>query len=103
MTRHRFYISPALWNPDGLVLDEAESRHATEVLRLKTGNPVEVFNGRGTWAEAIISRTGKREVALECTVMQQSVPPTARLVLAPAIPKGKNMDLVLQKATELGA
>lgn len=103
MTRHRFYIPPALWNPDGLVLDEAESRHATEVLRLKAGDPVAVFNGQGTWAEAVISRTGKREVALDCTALQKTAPPGARLVLAQAIPKGKNMDLVLQKATELGA
>lgn len=103
MTLHRFYIPPALWNPDGLVLDEPESRHATEVLRLKIGDQVAVFNGQGTLAEAIISRAGKREVALDCTSLQKAVPPAARLVLAQAVPKGKNMDLVLQKATELGA
>ncbi|MES2709686.1 MAG: 16S rRNA (uracil(1498)-N(3))-methyltransferase [Verrucomicrobiota bacterium] len=102
MTLHRFYIPPAHWNPAGLVLDEAESRHATEVLRLRVGDPVAVFNGEGLLAEARISRLGKREVALDVGEVQRTAPPAARLLLAQAIPKGKNMDLVLQKATELG-
>ncbi|MDB6132354.1 MAG: rsmE [Verrucomicrobiales bacterium] len=103
MTLHRFYIPPAQWNPSAPVLDEAESRHAAEVLRLKPGDAVSVFNGEGIQAEARISRLGKREVALEITETRSTTPPAARLLLAQAVPKGKNMDLVLQKATELGA
>lgn len=104
MTLHRFYIPPAYWNPSGLVLDEAESRHAAEVLRLRVGDTVAVFNGEGLLAEARIARLGKREAALEIIgEVRSTPPPAARLLLAQAIPKGKNMDLVLQKATELGA
>ncbi|RYD35539.1 MAG: 16S rRNA (uracil(1498)-N(3))-methyltransferase [Verrucomicrobiaceae bacterium] len=103
MTLHRFYIPPAQWNPSAPVLDEAESRHAAEVLRLKPGDAVSVFNGEGIQAEARISRLGKREVALEITETRSTAPPAARLLLAQAVPKGKNMDLVMQKATELGA
>lgn len=104
MTLHRFYIPPAYWNPSAFVLDEAESRHAAEVLRLRVGDMVAVFNGEGLLAEARIARLGKREAALELIgEVKSSLPPTARLLLAQAIPKGKNMDLVLQKATELGA
>lgn len=103
MTLHRFYISPAYWNPSGLVLDEAEARHAAEVLRLRVGDTVAVFNGEGHLAEARIARLGKREAALEVVgEVKSTPPPAARLLLAQAIPKGKNMDLVLQKATELG-
>ena len=47
MTLHRFYIPPEDWNPDHLVLEEAESRHASEVLRLREGDLVSVFNGQG--------------------------------------------------------
>lgn len=102
MTLHRFYIPPASWNPAGLSLDEAESRHATEVLRLRVGDSVSVFNGEGLQAEAVISRIAKREVALEPGELKRTAAPAARLLLAQAVPKGKNMDLVLQKATELG-
>ena len=34
---HRFYIPLAAWNPDALALDEAESHHALNVLRLQEG------------------------------------------------------------------
>lgn len=103
MTLHRFYIPPAQWNPSAPVLDEAESRHAAEVLRLKPGDAVSVFNGEGVQADARISRMGRREVELEIMETRRSTPPAARLLLAQAVPKGKNMDLVMQKATELGA
>jgi 16S rRNA (uracil1498-N3)-methyltransferase len=95
MTLHRFYIPPEDWNPDHLELEEAESRHASEVLRLREGDLVSVFNGEGMEIHARLARQAKRSTLLTA----ESDHPT----LAQAIPKGKNMDLVLQKATELGA
>ena len=52
---HRFYIPPAAWNPDALRLDEAESHHALNVLRLTPGDKVVVFNGQGAEATAQIA------------------------------------------------
>jgi 16S rRNA (uracil1498-N3)-methyltransferase len=103
MTLHRFYIPPADWNETQPVLDEAESRHAANVLRLREGEIVSVFNGTGSEVHARIRQITKRSVLLETVRVLQHPPPAARLILAQAIPKGKNLDLVLQKATELGA
>ncbi len=103
MTLHRFYLDPAAWDPAHLVLDEAESRHASEVLRLREGDLVSVFNGMGDEIHARISQQGKRHTGLTAETHYHHPAPSARLLLAQAIPKGKNMDLVLQKATELGA
>ena len=64
MTIHRFYIPPAQWNPDHLALDEAESHHCTDVLRLRQGDRIVVFNGIGTEVTAEISLLSKREVGL---------------------------------------
>jgi 16S rRNA (uracil1498-N3)-methyltransferase len=103
MTIHRFYIPPSQWNPDHLALDESESHHCVDVLRLRQGDRVVAFNGSGTEVTAEISLLSKREVGLRPLITQSTPPPAARVTLAQAIPKGKNMDLVIQKAAELGA
>lgn len=103
MTLHRFYIPPEDWNPDHLVLEEAESRHASEVLRLREGDLVSVFNGQGMEIHARLAQQAKRRTLLTAESHHPTPPPAFPLLLAQAIPKGKNMDLVLQKATELGA
>ncbi len=101
---HRFYIAPNVWNLDDPRLDEAESHHALNVLRLTPGEKVVVFNGQGTEATAqIIEGSTKREVRLQILHKTKTPSLPCRITLAQAVPKGKNMDLIVQKATELGA
>jgi 16S rRNA (uracil1498-N3)-methyltransferase len=90
---HRFFL------PDfqQLVLSAAEAHHATHVLRLKPGDTVNVFDGRGHEAQCRVGEAGKLVL-----LQQSSTPPLPRRVtLAQAVPK-KNMDLIVEKATELG-
>ena len=101
---HRFYIPPTAWNLEDLRLDEAESHHALNVLRLGVGEKLVVFNGQGTEATVQVAEgSTKREVRLTVLHKAKSAPLPCRITLAQAIPKGKNMDLIVQKATELGA
>ena len=101
---HRFYIPPAAWNPEALVLGESESHHALNVLRLQEGEKIVVFNGVGTEATALIEpESTKRGVRLRVVHRGKTPPLPCRITLAQAVPKGKNMDLIVQKATELGA
>src|SRR5256885_15307672 len=100
---HRFYIPLENWNLDHLALDEAETHHALDVLRLKTGDRVVVFNGRGVEATAEISEISKKSITLRRLHHSKSPPLACEITLGQAIPKGKNMDLIIQKATELGA
>jgi 16S rRNA (uracil1498-N3)-methyltransferase len=99
----RFYIPPFAWNPDRLALDAAEAHHATDVLRLKAGDRATVFNGEGVEAEVEIVKAGKQGVELRRVSLTKSPPLGCRVTLAQAIPKGKNMELILEKAAELGA
>jgi len=100
---HRFYIAPEDWNPDSLVLGEAEAHHARDVLRLQAGGRVVVFNGRGHEITAEIAKVTSGEVVVR-KMYEARVPPLpCRITLAQAIPKGKNMDLIVQKAVEIGA
>ena len=100
---HRFYIPATLWNPEALKLDETESHHALNVLRLKQGDRAVVFNGRGAEATVEITATTKHSVELRRVHDSKTPQIACRITLAQAIPKGKNMDLIVQKATELGA
>jgi 16S rRNA (uracil1498-N3)-methyltransferase len=94
---HRFF----LLNLQQPVLSAEEAHHALHVLRLKAGDTLNVFDGRGHEAQARVAETAKDSVRL--TILQHSNTPSlpCRITLAQAIPK-KSMDLIVQKATELG-
>ncbi len=100
---HRFFIDPAHWNPDAPRLAGEEAHHARHVLRLAEGAACVVFNGRGEEQAARIAGMAGGEVVLEPGPVKRSAPPACRISLAQAIPKGRNMELIVQKATELGA
>ena len=99
----RFYIPPHAWNPDKLALDPAETHHALDVLRLKAGDRATVFNGLGAEATVEIATVEKAHVTLRKLHHSQSPKLACEITLGQAIPKGKNMELIIEKATELGA
>jgi 16S rRNA (uracil1498-N3)-methyltransferase len=99
----RFYIPPDCWKPGQLALDPAESHHCIEVLRMKAGDRATVFDGRGHEATVEIAAVGKDRVELRTVQQSKAAPLVCELVLGQAIPKGRNMELILEKATELGA
>jgi 16S rRNA (uracil1498-N3)-methyltransferase len=100
---HRFYISPEDWNPGALVLAGAEAHHARDVLRIKVGEKLVIFNGRGREITAEIVDIGSDQIGLRKLHEAETSPLQCRIVLGQAIPKGKNMDLIVQKAVEIGA
>ncbi len=103
MAGHRFYLPPALWHTDALTLDAEESHHCVDVVRLGVGDAVTVFDGGGREARSIITVANRRAVVLAPQEIRQLPPQAAQIALAQAIPKGKNMELIIEKAVELGA
>ena len=100
---HRFYLSPNDWNPEKLLLREGEAHHARDVLRLKRGERVVLFNGEGREVTAEIVDLGRDEIRLRKLHAAETPRLRCRISLGQAIPKGKNMDLIVQKAVEIGA
>jgi 16S rRNA (uracil1498-N3)-methyltransferase len=100
---HRFYISPENWNPDVLSLSGAEAHHARDVLRMKRGDRAVLFNGRGREITAEIVDLSGDEVHFHRLQETETPPFRCRITLGQAVPKGKNMDLIVQKAVEIGA
>jgi 16S rRNA (uracil1498-N3)-methyltransferase len=100
---HRFYISPENWNPGPLGLTGSEAHHARDVLRVRRGEKVVLFNGQGREVTVeIVDFTGE-EIRLRRLHETETPPLRCRIVLGQAIPKGKNMELIVQKAVEIGA
>ena len=100
---HRFYISPGNWESRVLALAGSEAHHARDVLRMKQGEKLVLFNGRGREITAEIVDVSGDEIRLR-TLHEAEIPPLkCRIILGQAIPKGKNMELIVQKAVEIGA
>lgn len=110
MTRRRFYAPPDAFAPDGagVQLSPEESRHLRDVLRLRAGDEAFVFDGEGReFACVVVETGGGRGAAARLEVRGRAEPPSPesplRLSLGVALLKGEKFDLVVQKATELGA
>jgi 16S rRNA (uracil1498-N3)-methyltransferase len=100
---HRFYLAPEQWNPDALALGGAEAHHGRNVLRLEPGDKVVIFDGCGRELTAEINSADSSELRLRKLHEAKTPPLRCQITLAQAIPKGKNMDLIVHKAVEIGA
>jgi 16S rRNA (uracil1498-N3)-methyltransferase len=100
---HRFYVSPENWDPRGLALRGSEAHHAHHVLRMQAGDKLVLFNGEGRELTAEITNVADNEIRLQKLHESETPPLRCKIVLGQAIPKGKNMDLIMQKAVEIGA
>jgi 16S rRNA (uracil1498-N3)-methyltransferase len=103
MSAHRFYIPPDEWDPTALLFRGREAHHARDVLRLKRGDKVVLFNGHGREVTGQIVDLGRDEIRLRKLSESETPPLRCHVALGQAIPKGKNMELIVQKAVELGA
>lgn len=84
-------------------LEGDEARHVARVMRARTGDSLEVFDGQGRWWTATITEIDRGKVELELGT--GSSEPTAaggRLTLAVALPKGDRQKWLIEKLTELG-
>lgn len=99
----RSHIDTALSPGTRVTLPESAANHLTRVLRLREGDGCVLFNGDGHDYAARIASASKREVTAE-VLSSQPVDNESPLVitLIQGIARGEKMDLILQKATELG-
>ena len=100
---HRFYVAPEDWNTGVPTLAGAEAHHCRNVLRLEPSDKVVVFDGRGRELTAEIASVDATGIQLRKLTEAQTPPLRCQITLGQAIPKGKNMDLIVQKAVEIGA
>ena len=90
-------------NPELGVLSEEESGHANRVLRLKTGDAIQILDGHGSKFDAVITNIAGKIVHFSIQNKQESLRPKTRLHLV--ISPTKNIDrflTVVEKTTEIG-
>ncbi len=101
MKIHRFYC-PQI-ERDQAVLDASQTHHLAHVLRLNPGDLVELFNGRGKTAEAVIDSITKKGAFLNLREIQIHPAPPFRIILAVSMAKSQRFDFLVEKCTEIGA
>lgn len=106
MSRRRFYAPPDAFKLQNqtVTLTADEARHLREVLRLKSGAEVSVFDGAGREFRCTVvnARRDTAELKIEAEVEPAKPESQLQLNLGVALLKGEKFDLVVQKATELG-
>lgn len=100
--RSRFLVDEPITRGSRLELRGEEMHHAARVVRVKPGESVEVFDGRGTGAEAVVVDVAKGRVEVEVGSPVPSREAPLQIVLAASLIAPDKYELVLQKGCELG-
>ena len=98
---HRCFVPPNCWTGARLALPADELHHVRHVLRMVDGDEVIAFDGQGREGVARLCEAGDGW-ALDLLREIDAPHTRVRIVLIQAIPKGKRMEWLVEKATELG-
>ncbi len=102
----RFFAPPENFQNQKVALSQEESKHLRDVLRLREGEKVLVFDGEGNEFTCLIEKIGRGKDSCVLKIIEKSAPfapeSPLNLTLGIALLKGEKFDLVVQKATELG-
>jgi len=102
LTIPRIFLRGDMHTGDRRDLEEEHLHYLKSVLRMKPGNRLRLFNGKGHEYDALISTIGSTGITVE--IMQERTLPErpVRIVLCQGLPRTDKMDFIIQKATELG-
>ena len=83
-------------------LSPEESNHLVAANRARPGDPVRLFDGKGKECDATLAIANKRKASLAVQTIHQIPAPPFNIALAQALPKGKLIETIIKKATEIG-
>jgi 16S rRNA (uracil1498-N3)-methyltransferase len=102
----RFFVEPENIVGANAVLTGSEARHISKVLRLSSGTTVTLFDGSGSFYEALLTKISPNRVETKIISITPYIDIAEdfrpALHLGIGLLKGKKMDLIIQKMTELG-
>jgi 16S rRNA (uracil1498-N3)-methyltransferase len=99
---HRFYLGEKIEGKTASITDSEQIHHIINVLRLKAGEQVALFDSEGAEYLCLIKSPGKNKVDLEVKSRKEPQPGRVKLAIGCAIPKGPKMDDIIDKLTQLG-
>lgn len=99
---NRYFLPPTFWGGEVLSLSGDEAKHCTRVMRAAVGDHVELFDGEGKSAICKIETLSRSEVGCIAEEICKHSAVAHPITLCQSIPKGGNMELIVQKSVELG-
>ncbi len=102
MTSNRFFIDQKNLKSSTVILYGEEHHHLSRVARIKPKETVWLFDGAGTSYLARVTEITRDHTRLAILEKLEKEGPKLSITLAQALIKSKNMDIIIQKATELG-
>jgi 16S rRNA (uracil1498-N3)-methyltransferase len=101
---YRFYCQEADFSkPTIVITDSHEVHHIRDVLRLKKGSVIQIFNARSEQADAVIEQVNDTAIKVLVKIVKQGEGgKQARIILACAPPKKGKFEFIVEKCTELG-
>lgn len=100
---HRFYFESANFNQQTITIsDQHEVHHIKDVLRLKTGDELSIFNGLAQEALCVLDVIKESAIVVCVKSIKQASKRSLNLILACAVPKKAKFEFIIEKCTELG-
>ncbi|WP_418461843.1 16S rRNA (uracil(1498)-N(3))-methyltransferase [Frisingicoccus sp.] len=100
----RFFVNPSQVREDSIIIQGNDVNHIRNVLRMRPGDELSLSDGQGTDYFCRIQSMERDEICLSIENSWKSyVELPVRLYLFQGLPKGEKMELIIQKAVELGA
>ena len=99
----RLFIEQQLLENTLISIDSEPAHYLRNVLRLKKGMQLTVFNGLGGEYSAVVAEVGRKEVVLSIEQWHDiNIESPLKIELGLSVSRGERMDVAIQKATELG-
>ena len=98
----RCFLPSERWLADEAELDEAESKHLASVMRVQSGDRLELLDGAGRLGTAEVLSPHKKHTLIRLMERRTISPFAPRRILAQALVREQKMDWLIQKAVELG-
>jgi 16S rRNA (uracil1498-N3)-methyltransferase len=102
MTLPVFAVDTDELTGDAIRLDGTEGRHAVAVRRIRVGEQIVVTDTRGAGALCVVRSVSKRSLVAEVLERRSEPPPSPRLVVVQAVPKGDHAERAVDLLTEVG-
>jgi 16S rRNA (uracil1498-N3)-methyltransferase len=102
MPHERFYLDASFSIGHPYIIEGPEHHHMVHVTRVSLGEKVELINGRGSLAEATLTKIDKKKVSVHIHSLYQEQATAFQLQLAIGLPRFNRLEYILEKATEIG-
>jgi len=102
MPAERYFFPQLIENDQLIFLDGGEHHHLIHVMRTKLGEEIEVVNGMGQLAAAVVESIEKKTVSIRIKTIHTEMLNTQKIILAQGMPKFSKLEFIIEKGTELG-